>query len=301
MENETQSIPVTAVYLNRNRTDPVPPSIQAQISTAWLMNRITTNPSLRTLNETRPEYLDTECTRCRELPDVVVLTNGKIARLVPCRHMKCPACGFQPEALKTQPCIWNTMARPPQILDASNPQIYLQNGPVAPEDAAFLQRKGIEEIWGGANPIPSLWHDLRIVDAQKAAYTSKNEMIRERARRKIGGEGVDPKACRRRIIDFRTMFVVRPRRAEERRLKEIRDQARATDFVGALPRVASIELGDGEDCTICTMGFDQSHEPARLECGHVFGRECIFEWLATGAQTCPMCRRGLFSDLTAPV
>ncbi|KAJ3155974.1 hypothetical protein HDU89_005537 [Geranomyces variabilis] len=59
-------------------------------------------------------------------------------------------------------------------------------------------------------------------------------------------------------------------------------------------------------CTICQEEFSLTHatddtaseaqeEVARLECHHLFHRECISEWLGTSA-TCPTCRYEMLTD-----
>ncbi|MCJ1428285.1 hypothetical protein MMC29_006194 [Sticta canariensis] len=64
-------------------------------------------------------------------------------------------------------------------------------------------------------------------------------------------------------------------------------------------------------CAICAENFTtDDHPPVRLPCGHVFGKDCIQEWLRpyspffpynghemkVGANTCPMCRREFFPE-----
>lgn len=47
-------------------------------------------------------------------------------------------------------------------------------------------------------------------------------------------------------------------------------------------------------CEICYNPYDtEKHKPMWLDCGHIFGLECLHEWLRT-AYTCPGCRRRLF-------
>lgn len=47
------------------------------------------------------------------------------------------------------------------------------------------------------------------------------------------------------------------------------------------------------DCTICTEALS---DPVQLPCSHIFDKACIIHWLdMPGKNTCPFCRRELFS------
>ncbi|KAM0124717.1 hypothetical protein ACHAP3_010184 [Botrytis cinerea] len=73
-----------------------------------------------------------------------------------------------------------------------------------------------------------------------------------------------------------------------------RDRTRAIKDV--LPPVDVATL-DFQQCGICiepyaeaTIPLEPNHEPSKMpKCGHVFGRDCIIEWLKRH-DTCPMCR-----------
>ena len=57
---------------------------------------------------------------------------------------------------------------------------------------------------------------------------------------------------------------------------------------------------ENQNCSICLNLFGtipESHMehrsgeyPVRLQCGHMFGEECINNWICTGNYTCPLCR-----------
>ncbi|TGO20911.1 hypothetical protein BPAE_0257g00160 [Botrytis paeoniae] len=83
--------------------------------------------------------------------------------------------------------------------------------------------------------------------------------------------------------------------------KSYRDRTRAIKDM--LPLVDAATL-DFEQCGICiesyaeaTIPLEPNHEPSKMpKCGHVFGRDCIVEWLKNH-DTCPLCR----DELTLPV
>lgn len=50
---------------------------------------------------------------------------------------------------------------------------------------------------------------------------------------------------------------------------------------------------DKQDCMICLESYnDGCGDPVRVPCGvgHIFGRECIFEYMRQDSAKCPMCR-----------
>ncbi|KAL6722224.1 Ubiquitin-protein ligase [Lecanora helva] len=68
-------------------------------------------------------------------------------------------------------------------------------------------------------------------------------------------------------------------------------------LLGKLTLPSFDELGDSRACSVCHEPFltDRSPElPVKLSCGHVFGFQCLFQWLSplseTPNDTCPMCR-----------
>ena len=48
-------------------------------------------------------------------------------------------------------------------------------------------------------------------------------------------------------------------------------------------------------CVICLCDFDKDEKVSKLQCGHIFHKECILFWLNKGPSipTCPMCRQRL--------
>lgn len=76
----------------------------------------------------------------------------------------------------------------------------------------------------------------------------------------------------------------------------------ATQYLRILPRVSLQELpSDRQGCDICLTEYntgEESENPVRLPCGHVFGDDCLSKWLssseATKTSTCPVCRAVLF-------
>ncbi|TGO33909.1 hypothetical protein BHYA_0222g00190 [Botrytis hyacinthi] len=83
--------------------------------------------------------------------------------------------------------------------------------------------------------------------------------------------------------------------------KSYSDRTRAIKDI--LPPVDAAKL-DFDQCGICiesyaeaTIPLEPNHEPAKMpKCGHVFGRDCIVEWLKKH-DTCPLCR----DELSLPV
>ena len=74
-------------------------------------------------------------------------------------------------------------------------------------------------------------------------------------------------------------------------------------FIGKTRQLVTSELGDDFQCTICSEGFlrgENPEVPIRLDCGHVFGMNCILKWLSplsrSGNNSCPNCRAKLFDD-----
>lgn len=71
-----------------------------------------------------------------------------------------------------------------------------------------------------------------------------------------------------------------------------------TNFVDQLPDITLTDLpADSRSCNICLDNYgstEDSENPVRLPCGHVVGRSCISRWLTT-SNSCPLCRRVLFS------
>ncbi|VVA91401.1 unnamed protein product [Arabis nemorensis] len=66
----------------------------------------------------------------------------------------------------------------------------------------------------------------------------------------------------------------------------------------SLNRLFSYRCGDenGSDCVVCLSKLKEGEEVRKLECGHVFHKECFEGWLQHLNFNCPLCRSGLVSD-----
>eukprot|EP00035_Acanthoeca_spectabilis_P010399 m.184260 g.184260 ORF g.184260 m.184260 type:complete len:249 (-) comp15008_c0_seq3:249-995(-) len=54
-------------------------------------------------------------------------------------------------------------------------------------------------------------------------------------------------------------------------------------------RLTPGELADNVSCTICLIDFKDTDRVLKLECSHLYHRECLVPWLTQQA-TCPLCR-----------
>ncbi|XP_019164598.1 PREDICTED: RING-H2 finger protein ATL1-like [Ipomoea nil] len=83
------------------------------------------------------------------------------------------------------------------------------------------------------------------------------------------------------------------------------------DGTGMWPEHDASELGarvfEGEseavECAVCLCKIEEGEEVRYLRCNHIFHRDCLDRWLATGRNSCPLCRtqvksagRRLFDD-----
>ena len=316
MDNHNQSTAPIALFNNRYRPDgQLPADLEskiAQSTAAWVKRENTgVNPDneLSHGDLVPPGYLSYECSRCGHLPDVALLSNGNKTtdtignndQIPPCSHTKCSGCHFVPEKLKEMPCIYHKIASV-SILDALQPEVYVSNEPVTPRNARLLQRHLTPDFFRGMNPIPSLWQDLRVAVEQRKAYLHRDGDPRRRVefeKNRIT-DGLDPKICRQRIIDFRAMYIfANPQQRLIQREEALR-RKKVTSYVESLPRVSPQELGDDADCHICLLQYhgrttdtEPLEEPVRLPCSHILGSSCLWHWLIKST-TCPTCRRNLF-------
>lgn len=312
MDTHDQLTVPVALFNNRDRQDgQLPSDLQDRIlksTAAWVKRE---NSGANRDNELRhgdlvpPGYLDFECPRCRELPDVAILSNGNKTRetignndqIHRCSHAICSTCHFVPEQLKQMPCIFQRTTTV-SILDASQPGMYLSNEPFSPRNARLLQRHVTPDFFRGKNPVPSLWRDLRVVVEQRKAYLHRDGDPRRRVEFEAQRleDGLDPKICRQHIIDFRAMHVIGNLQQRLKEREEAIWQTIVTSYVGHLPRVSPQELED-TDCYICLSQYNGRttetgpiEEPVRLPCSHIFGSSCLWQWLMKST-TCPTCRR----------
>nr|WCA73308.1 XERICO [Lilium davidii] len=52
----------------------------------------------------------------------------------------------------------------------------------------------------------------------------------------------------------------------------------------------SVAERSSEDCCVCLVRFQLKCVVNKLECGHVFHRDCLEKWLDYYHVTCPLCR-----------
>ena len=65
-------------------------------------------------------------------------------------------------------------------------------------------------------------------------------------------------------------------------------------YLAALKPMENPESVEGEHCPTCWDEFDATKAPTKLSCGHVFCNEDILEWINSGKNTCPVCKKVLF-------
>lgn len=53
------------------------------------------------------------------------------------------------------------------------------------------------------------------------------------------------------------------------------------------------------ECAICLEEYDTSHPPIMLGRRHIFGENCLKDWVEAGTSTCPNCRAPLFGEESA--
>ncbi|CAF9926201.1 MAG: hypothetical protein ALECFALPRED_003386 [Alectoria fallacina] len=96
-----------------------------------------------------------------------------------------------------------------------------------------------------------------------------------------------------------------PNSAAENEHINARARVLLNEFLAKTQQPVACELGNDDDfqCTICSTPFlrgGNPEVPVRLECGHVFGMNCILKWLSpvsrNGNNSCPNCRKAIFED-----
>lgn len=59
-------------------------------------------------------------------------------------------------------------------------------------------------------------------------------------------------------------------------------------------------FGDGDgsnpDCVVCLCGLKEGEQVRRLDCSHVFHRECLDGWFDHSNLSCPLCRAPLVPE-----
>lgn len=50
----------------------------------------------------------------------------------------------------------------------------------------------------------------------------------------------------------------------------------------------------GEHCPTCWEELSGENQPTKLVCGHVYCNSCLLEWIDSGKNTCPICKKVLF-------
>ena len=76
-------------------------------------------------------------------------------------------------------------------------------------------------------------------------------------------------------------------------------EANSLPLVGVEEVLISLPLdsnGDTDVCAICIEEFALGETIRRLECSHVFHKECIDKWLTAGAAECPIDRSCLYDE-----
>ena len=68
------------------------------------------------------------------------------------------------------------------------------------------------------------------------------------------------------------------------------------ESVGCVVSVDSSSIAEKDNCSICLETLT-THASRIVNCGHLFHRECINEWVMVGkGERCPNCRGGIISN-----
>ena len=65
------------------------------------------------------------------------------------------------------------------------------------------------------------------------------------------------------------------------------------DTINHMDDIESVESVVGE-CSVCLDPFNNSKELIQLVCGHIYHKECVYEWISR-KNTCPNCRKSILS------
>jgi hypothetical protein len=61
-----------------------------------------------------------------------------------------------------------------------------------------------------------------------------------------------------------------------------------------------VEIGSESRCLVCLCDYEVREEARKLiNCGHLFHKLCIDQWLTTGRNSCPLCRGQGVDEKTA--
>nr|GMD16891.1 E3 ubiquitin-protein ligase RHA2B-like [Ipomoea batatas] len=65
------------------------------------------------------------------------------------------------------------------------------------------------------------------------------------------------------------------------------------DGTGMSPELGARVFGgesEAVECAVCLCKIEEGEEVRDLRCNHIFHRDCLDRWLATGRNSCPLCR-----------
>lgn len=83
-------------------------------------------------------------------------------------------------------------------------------------------------------------------------------------------------------------------------LKLIEDKNPATCFEKKLrlrsPAMATVPEHTVLECRVCLSEFEDGEKIRKLQCDHVFHKDCLDTWLQQYCATCPLCRTKVLPD-----
>lgn len=90
-------------------------------------------------------------------------------------------------------------------------------------------------------------------------------------------------------------------------LKRIKKRTRLSQSQGVIRSLVSFKyhaLMESQsetdvECTICFSEYQNDDLVAKLKCNekHIFHKECLTQWIATGKNSCPICRAAIDSSV----